>query len=261
MGLSARSLFQAVSRRLPGLPGSRRRGIRPDAPRPATHRARRRSRGALWVLGLSTALVLYAGPDFLSDVMDRSYVRLLAFPVDSVREAALEKVAERRPESALGHMIRLFTGSGQLAVQSSDALVGFGKVAVAALADAVDDPNPRIRYWAVRTLGKIGRPARPSSGVIASALRDPVAVVRHNALTALPRVDGRIAARAITEFLSFEGTKPIGRILAIQVLESLGREAAGALPALERLNLEDRDGEVRTFAARAARALRGAGGD
>lgn len=262
MSLSATNVFRAMSRLLRGLRCMRRPELPGDTTRTATTTRRRRTTGMFWVLGLSTAFALYAGPDFVSDVMDRSYIRLLDFPVDSVREAALEEVAERRPEGALGPMIRLFAGPGLLAVQSSDALVGFGEVAVPALAGAVIDANPRIRYWAVRTLGKIGLPARASSGVIAGALRDPVAVVRHNALTALPRVDVKAAAQAVTDFLTFDGAEPIGRILAIQVLESLGRDATDALPALERLMLEDdQDGEVREFAARAVETLRGARGD
>ena len=207
--------------------------------------------------GISSALVLYSGPDLVSEVMDRSYVRLLSFPVDSVQEAALEKLAERRPRSALVPMIRLFAGRGRMAVESSDAIAGFGEVAVPALVKAASDPDPRIRYWTVRTLGKIGPRAGASGPVLARALRDPVAIVRHNALTALPEVDQRLAVVAITGFLSFEGAGSIGLILAIQVLESLGREAASALPALEQLLRKvDQAAEVREFAVRAVRTLR-----
>ncbi len=243
MSLSVSSISRRIARRTPC----------PQQPK------RRRRLGMLLSLGVSLALILYAGPNLVSEVVDRSYIHLLEFPVDSVQEAALEKLAERRPERALVPMINLFTGRGQLAVQSSDAIAGFGESAVPALAEASSDPNPRIRYWAVRTLGKIGRPAGASAAILASALRDPVAIVRHNALTALPEVDQRVAVEAITGFLAFESADSLGRILAIQVLESLGREAASALPALEQLirDLDPAD-EVKPFAVEAVRTLRSA---
>ncbi len=241
MSLSVSSISRRIARRTPS----------PQQPK------RRRRLGMLLSLGVSLALILYAGPNLVSEVVDRSYIHLLEFPVESVQEAALEKLAERRPERALVPMINLFTGRGQLAVQSSDAIAGFGESAVPALAEASSDPNPRIRYWAVRTLGKIGRPAGASAAILASALRDPVAIVRHNALTALPEVDQRVAVEAITGFLSFEDADALGRILAIQVLESLGREAASALPALEQLIRDvDPADEVKPFAVEAVRTLR-----
>ncbi len=243
MSLSVGNISRRIARRTPS----------PQQPK------RRRRLGMLLSLGVSLALILFAGPNLVSEVVDRSYIHLLEFPVDSVQEAALEKLAERRPERALVPMINLFTGRGQLAVQSSDSIAGFGESAVPALAEASSDPNPRIRYWAVRTLGKIGRPAGASAAILASALRDPVAIVRHNALTALPEVDQRVAVEAITGFLSFEDADSLGRILAIQVLESLGREAASALPALEQLIRDvDPADEVKPFAVEAVRTLRSA---
>ncbi len=255
MSLSARSVSRLIAR-LPG--GDAERHRREGAPTP--ERAPRRGRlGMLLCLGISGALALYSGPDLVSELIDRSYVRLLSFPVDSVQEAALERLAERRPRSAVVPMIRLFAGRGRLAVESSDAIAGFGGVAVPALVQAASDPNPRIRYWVVRTLGKIGRPAGASAPVLARALRDPVAIVRHNALTALPEVDERVAVTAITGFLSFEDAGSIGLILAIQVLEGLGREATSALPALEQLGRRvDQSAEVREFAVQAVRTLRSA---
>ena len=253
MSLSVRTVCQSIFRRLPGSSERREAVVTGERPK------RRRRVGMLSCLGVSIAVVLYAGPDVVSEVMDRSYTHLLAFPVDSVQEAALEKLAERRPERALVPMINLFTGRGQLAVQSSDAIAGFGESAVPTLAEAASDPDPRIRYWAVRTLGKIGRPAGASAPVLASALRDPVAIVRHNALTALPEVDQRLAVEAITGFLSFEDADSLSRILAIQVLESLGREAASALPALEQLIRDvDPADDVKQFAVEAVRTLRDA---
>ncbi len=255
MSLSVRTVCQSIFRRLPGSSG------RSEAVVTGQHPKRRRRLGMLVSVCISLALILYAGPNLVSEVMDRSYICLLEFPVDLVQEAALEKLAERRSERALVPMIKLFTGRGRLVVQSSDAIAGFGESAVPALAEASSDPNPRIRYWAVRTLGKIGRPAGASAAILASALRDPVAVVRHNALTALPEVDPRFAVEAITGFLSFEDADSLSRILAIQVLESLGREAASALPALEQLIRDvDPAAEVREFAVQAVRTLRSSRG-
>ncbi len=256
MSLSVSNISGRIVRRLGG---GRKRRLRPEgAPRPEQPKRRRRL-GMLLSVGVSGALILYAGPNLVSEVMDRSYIRLLQFPVDAVQEAALEKLAERRPERALVPMIQLFAGRGRLAVDSSNAIVDFGEIAVPSLVEAASDSNPRIRYWAVRTLGKIGRPAGASAAVLAGALRDPVAIVRHNALTALPEVDQRVAVEAITGFLSFEDADSLGRILAIQVLESLGREAASALPALEQLIRDvDPADEVKPYAVQAVRTLRSA---
>lgn len=251
MSLSIRS---SIFRMIACLLGLRSAGA------PALERSKcRRRLGMLSCVGVSIVVVLYAGPDLVSEVIDRSCIGLLSFPVESVQEAALEKLAERRPERALDPMVGLFTDRGRLAVGASYAIADFGEVAVPALVKAASDPNPRIRYWAVRTLGKIGRPAGESAPVLVDALQDPVALVRHNALTALPEVDEHMAVEAITGFLSSENAGSIGRILAIQVLESLGGEATSALPALERLIREaGPTAEVKEFAVRAVRALRGA---
>ena len=205
---------------------------------------------------MSSAVIVYFGPDLVSEVTDRSYIRLLSWPMKFVQEAALEKLAERRSGRALPRMIDMFRGRERLATQSSEAVARFGEVAVPALIEAARDPDPRLRYWAVRTLGDIGEAAGAAKEVLVASLHDPVAIVRHSALTALPEVECRAAVEALTEFLSFDGSDTLGRIIAIQVLESLGRQAASALPVLEKLIEEsDQVERVKEFAARAVQTL------
>ena len=90
MSLSVSNISRRIARRTPS----------------PQHPKRRRRLGMLVSMCISLALILYAGPNLVSEVMDRSYICLLEFPVDLVQEAALEKLAERRSERALVPMIK-----------------------------------------------------------------------------------------------------------------------------------------------------------
>ena len=89
-------------------------------------------RGILWAVAVSSAVIVYFGPDLVSEVTDRSYIRLLSWPMQFVQEAALEELAERRSGRALPRMIDMFRGRERLATQSSEAVGRFGEVAVPA---------------------------------------------------------------------------------------------------------------------------------
>ena len=117
--------------------------------------------------------------------------------------------------------------------------------------------DARIRYWAVGTLGNIGPPAEAATEVLLAALRDSAALVRHSALVALPEVDVQVAVEAITQFLSFAESDTLGRVIAIQILESLGRDAKSAVPVLEELiQSKGQVQQVKDFAAWAVQTLR-----
>jgi HEAT repeat protein len=68
--------------------------------------------------------------------------------------------------------------------------------AFAALAEGIDDPNPRVRWWCIQALDHISSAA--AIGVIVGALDDPVPRVRRNGAHALgcaackPEWDGRL---------------------------------------------------------------------
>jgi HEAT repeat protein len=62
---------------------------------------------------------------------------------------------------------------------------------VSALTERLKDPDPRIRYYAAKALGKIGPDARTAVTALKSATQDSDQDTRQAATEALKRIEGR----------------------------------------------------------------------
>ena len=156
-----------------------------------------------------------------------------------------------------------------LGPERADALISY-------LCELLDDPSPKVRAAAVEALGVIGPPAVMEIRSIALMLRDSVAEVRQAALGALVKLGaganvvvpaarsalsdtsatlrasaadalrslGASAAPAVSDLTAALGD-PDERVIrgAILALGSIGRAARSALPALKRLDANQRGGE------------------
>jgi hypothetical protein len=80
--------------------------------------------------------------------------------------------------------------------EASTALASMGITAVPELIKLFKSGHGPDRFWAIRTLGYIGRPAKLAVPVIVMALKDGHQEVREEARVALERIDPEAAAKA-----------------------------------------------------------------
>ncbi len=106
----------------------------------------------------------------------------------------------------------------------------YGKRAMPAMADALEDQNLNVRYWAAVALKNLGAEAEPAVAQLIEALKT------HPEVT--PGLQGPLRYYADT------------RWVAAQALAAVGPAAADAVPALQKA-LQDENEEVRQAAAEA----------
>jgi hypothetical protein len=106
--------------------------------------------------------------------------------------------------------------------------------AAQALAQALSDPEPKVRSEAAVALRNAGEAARSAVPALMSALNDPMDYVRAPAADALGRVGpaGRIAVGALAQRLKVENEPPFVLRSVAAALGNMGPDARSALPAL-----------------------------
>ena len=126
--------------------------------------------------------------------------------------------------------------------------------ALRGLAEALDDPDVRLRYKSARALWRLKEGAAPAAAELGAAMVDPDVRVRHNAYGAL-RVLGPEAEPAIPTLLRMLDEGDVeARIQAVNVLEEIGEPAAVAVPRIAEL-LSSTDDDMRYQAADALEEL------
>ena len=220
----------------------------PEAAPPCSpaDKSRRLNRRRL-LMGFSLAWVVVAAlvaPKVWDQVMERSYVVLLAWPERHVQLHALEELSGRKSKTVVPHFIAMFHGRERLAIEASRFLSDMGAVAVPSLQTALSSEHRVIRYWAIRTLARMGSDVRHVFSSVAARLADGERLVRHEAITVLSRTDRRRSARPLLAVVRNDELDVMSRVLSVQVLGALGRDARPAFDQLERLS-SDRDVDAR----------------
>ena len=141
---------------------------------------------------------------------------------------------------------------------SAAYLLGYcGRSAVPALIVALGDPEPGVRQWAARALGRIGPEAEDAVPALIKSLGDPYRPVHAPASLALSRI-GKPAVAPLTRLLNHADWEL--RFNAAWTLGRIGPAAAPAVPALERLSRDEQE-LVRRQAAWALKKIRAAAGE
>jgi HEAT repeat protein len=104
---------------------------------------------------------------------------------EDVRYWSLRSIGEIKPAGIYTHLIRLFKDkSWTIRKTTSDVLGSYGEEVLMELsALATDSSDPEIRYWVLRSLGKIG--SSISLPLLFKALEDPSEAIRDAAQKAL----------------------------------------------------------------------------
>ncbi len=151
--------------------------------------------------------------------------------VDSVKSGP----DEVRPEAALA--------LGQIGADPTGTRENRGLI-VPTLTEALDDPDPNVRYRAAEALGLLGGKADTAEPKLRALLGDDDIVLRRQAAQALESIDpehevGRVEqVDAETEqevaalLLAVKGESPATRSEAVRTLSNLGSTAMAALPDL-----------------------------
>ncbi|HJZ57395.1 MAG TPA: HEAT repeat domain-containing protein [Gemmataceae bacterium] len=129
-------------------------------------------------------------------------------------------------------------------VAMSELLISPGK-RVAALANALRDPFPRVRRRAARSLGDFGAHALPVLPQLVAGLRDPDSSVRRDCAGTLGRLGPvtHIGAAGLVAMLTEPETR--SRVVAATALKRIG---PGAIPALLQ-GLKSRDPDLKERSA------------
>ena len=157
-------------------------------------------------------------------------------------------------------------------------------IAIPALSEILDDPEPTVRAAALRALSSIGTESEPAIPFVIVVTKDDDPNVRRAAATALGNIrdssehvlgtlietlgdddsDVRLAAsRSISKMegagvelliKAMKNPNPTVRSLAATTLENIGNDAAKAIPALSQA-LNDEDDSVRVAAAYALETI------
>ncbi|MFO0948971.1 MAG: HEAT repeat domain-containing protein [Planctomycetota bacterium] len=125
---------------------------------------------------------------------------------------------------------------------------------VVVLRDRVSDRDPRVRWQAVRALGRLGAKGKPATRELIAALKDSDPLVRWAAADALVTIgpDAEASLPALIEGLS--AADPLTRRSCAMILAKIGPDARSAVPALFDA-LRDKDTLVRRRAAQALREI------
>lgn len=111
----------------------------------------------------------------------------------------------------------------------------------------LNDPDPVIRYWAATGCTILEDLAKPAEEKLKEMVDDPEVAVRIAAAEALYQLgETDIAMETLTQAL--EVNNKMARVQALNVLETMGEDAAPSLAAVNKLisrNLEDQDYDIR----------------
>ncbi len=179
-------------------------------------------------------------------------VQALANPHEdvTVRAAAAEALAQIRDPRAIPVLCEALAAQREAAAPCvAEALVGFGRAAVGALAGMLDDARAPARIWAARVLGRIGDPA--ATLPLVERLADAHAGARSAAAEALGRIGDSRSARALA-CTALGDPVPAVRAQAASALAHAGDDEA--VEALV-LALGDPDPATRARAVEALAAL------
>ncbi|MGV3504502.1 MAG: sulfatase-like hydrolase/transferase [Adhaeribacter sp.] len=121
---------------------------------------------------------------------------------------------------------------------------------LATLSKRLSDPAPVVRYWAATGCIVLGAKAAPARAALRKLLADPEPAVRLAAAEALSQVDRKEQVLPILT-KALQSDNLLVRVQALNVLEYMGQEAAGALPAVkDMLQQRGKNGEYDFRAAR-----------
>lgn len=119
----------------------------------------------------------------------------------------------------------LTSGDDDLAEKAALAIQGFGQNAVTKLSQLITDPDPDIRWWAVRALAEFHE--GNTTELIIIALGDDDQYVKQCALLAMRNRRDSNAIPILTQFLGDEHSL-LSR-LAVDALIAIGKDATPAL--------------------------------
>ena len=119
----------------------------------------------------------------------------------------------------------LTSGDDTTAEKAALAIQGYGQNAVTKLSKLLDDTNPEIRWWAVRSLAQIQ--TGNATELIINALGDDDSNVKQCALVAMRNRPDSTVINLLTRFLG-DVNRMLSR-LAVDALVSIGKDATHAL--------------------------------
>jgi HEAT repeat protein len=116
-----------------------------------------------------------------------------------------------------------------VATDASLTLAGMGADAALGVLTVIQDPNPRVRELAVRTLRSLGVDAKSAVPALTERLRDTDVGVRQAAIFALREVgpDAKAAISVLAETL-----RDPDRYLAVDAAHTLGGMGPDAIPSI-----------------------------
>ena len=225
----------------------------------------RSSREWIRSLGDSSAAQRVAAADALGRVLRiqpesprvvKALIGALGDENDAVRMAAASALTAQgvRAEGAINGLHAALHDSAHSEMRYYAALV-LGRLGTAAgagtaeaLAESLDDPDPRVRAVALDALGKLGLGASPAVDAILARTHDKEPGVRLKAFETLMRVQDPDTAMVNLLGSALADSTSSVRSGVAYLLAGLRARAAAAAPALAAL-LRDPDTEVRSAAA------------
>jgi len=124
-------------------------------------------------------------------------------------------------------------------LQQVAVLSELGTDAIAKLSEALDDPQPAIRYWGAVGLGNLGPQAVESADKLKTACQDNSASVRVAAAEALYRM-GEVKAALGVLCAELKNENPWVRLAAAIALDQLDADQADTIAALQAARAADR---------------------
>ncbi len=149
-----------------------------------------------------------------------------------------------------------------LTVQQGEEVVIAGKGEnVADLIRELSNPDPAIRLWASKVLGRLGASARPALPALQNATQDSDDDVRRVAANSAKAIQATpTPSEGLARWVrDLQSPDEIVRLRAAKELGKLGSAAVDAIPDLQRL-LQDPDEDVRRVVASSIRAIQGSSG-
>jgi hypothetical protein len=102
------------------------------------------------------------------------------------------------------------------------------------LTKRLSDPEPAVRYWAATGCTVLGKQAAPAKAALRKGTADTEVSVRIAAAEALYHLGGKEMALSVLK-QALTGGNLMARVQALNVLETMNRDALGALPTVKEL--------------------------
>lgn len=123
-----------------------------------------------------------------------------------IRNCATKALGEIGDVTAIEHLIKRFSdANSNVPFNAQDALIKFGTKAIEPLSNALKEKDAKLRYWVVRTLGKISDTKVVE--YIVKALDDKDSGVRKIAAKSLGEIGGSTASQALLKTLTDKDDK------------------------------------------------------